>query len=122
MLPRILSGSLLAEWFLDFSLDSLEELLDLIRPITAVATKSPDRGELARLRPARDRLGVYTKQRCDLGWREERVILLRLHNFPSDPVIELFDHDPVNPVVPYLRLLPDMSESSSRLKPVEMAT
>src|SRR3712207_1620593 len=58
---------------------SLEELLDFLGAVPAVATQRPDGRQLASLRPASHRLGVNPEQRGDFGGREERIVVLRLH-------------------------------------------
>jgi len=51
--------------------DAGEQRADLGLAIAAVATEGADRGELAALGPAGDRLGVHAEHRGDLGRRQQ---------------------------------------------------
>src|SRR5512144_2323598 len=53
--------------------DSGEQGAHLAFPVAAVAAERPDRGELAGLRPPRDRLRVDAERRRDLGGGEQRL-------------------------------------------------
>src|SRR3546814_11193387 len=60
----------------------LEERLDLGLLVAAVAAERADRGEVAALRPAGDRLRVDLEQRTDLGRGEQWLVVERGHVVP----------------------------------------
>src|SRR3954454_23727579 len=53
--------------------DAGEQRPNLALAVAAVAAQRPDGRELAGLRPPRDRLGVDTEHRRDLGRRKQRL-------------------------------------------------
>lgn len=58
-------------------LDAVQELQDLRRPETTMATERPNGPELAGRCPAADGLGVDPEPLCHLGRREKAVLIVR---------------------------------------------
>src|SRR3954469_12480333 len=55
--------------------DSGEQLANLGLAVAAVTAERADRGQLAGLRPSRDRLRVHPEQGGDFGWSQQRLRL-----------------------------------------------